>query len=137
MENNKMITVQSMRKLLNRAEMTLVVPEELKNVCRFVTVRYVQVGTNDTGKSMIEIIDAKGLQIENNVYLLNGGLSFVRPNSDLIVSVLDGIPDWADDRLLSIYHAFYDRLKRQQEEAEAKNDGEDISSEEPIEKSVE
>ncbi len=116
MAEKTMITAQSMRKLLQRAEKTLSVHDELKGVCRFVTLRYVQVETNETGKSIISIVDDKGLQMENTVYHLNGDISFIHHQSDLIVSVEEGIPAWASKKLITIYEAFHNRLKREAEQ---------------------
>ncbi len=113
---NKIITPESMAKLVHRIERSAAVDDSMRNICCFVECRYASIVSQNGSKPVVSVRSGKGLRLQNTIYYLDGRMQLLNSEPEtLIWKVYDGIPDWADDRLKAIYHAFYDRKKGEHE----------------------
>lgn len=108
---NKTITPESMAKLVHRIERSAAVDDAMKDICTFVECRYATVTTSG-GRTHVQIKSAKGLRLQNTIYYLDGKMQLLNSEpKSLVTRTIDGVPDWADERLKAIYNAFYERKK--------------------------
>lgn len=113
---DKIITPESMAKLVHRIERSAAVDDAMKDICCFVDCRYATIVSNKEGRNAVSIRNGRGLRLQNTIYYLDGRMQLLNSEPDtLIRKVYDGIPDWADERLKAIYNAFYERKKENDE----------------------
>jgi hypothetical protein len=107
---NRIITPESMAQLVHRIEKSAAVDDEMRDICCFVECRYTTIIHDSGKKPRVHIQNARGLRLQNTIYYLDGKMQLLNSEpKSLVKKVYDGIPDWADERLISIYNAFYNR----------------------------
>lgn len=99
---NKGIKIRN-NKLKKKAIKRSTVKEEQKNLCRFITITYEVIERVNGKYKRTGSNKANGLQIENKVYLNDGGFKFVNSKSVHVKKCFDIIPNWVSEQLIEKY----------------------------------
>ena len=95
----------------NKEKMKIVKADQI-GVCRFVAA-CVQMFVEDTPGKYVRCGShtVYGLQYENKLILPDGSFKYLNCSSVKIVTVYEGIPEWANDYLKGLHfdHFFYDK----------------------------
>ena len=103
---NKGIAIRNTKRRKNAIKRNTL-KEGQENLCRFVTIRYEDIQRVNGKYRRVGNKTVNGLQIQNKVYLLNGGYKLINSKSvKLIKSYGYEIPDWATEELIEKRNKF-------------------------------
>lgn len=106
MKMNKGIVIWQSKKNKKRAETheaMRVLPEQA-DICQFVKISYDKFKKVNGKNRFDKRTTVTGLQIRNRVYLADGSYKLINLKRTKVKNVFDGIPDWANNKLIELYH---------------------------------
>ena len=103
---------------LQKARLRFAVQEAQAGVCRFVRLKNLRTVSPNRHKTYTYAERLKGLQVENKLYYIKGGmvkLVWINKPGNKVEEVFDGIPKWAPAALVTVYEAAHEAEVRDEE----------------------